>query len=1265
MKIYKKNEHSLLIKPFGIGDRIYLAVTVMIYFDLRAPESLLTEQELWKTIPDQLKPTPLLDMGMPKPHGEVLATGSCSAPRGQSRRGCPVSLRVGPVHKELYVFGDRFWKMTPAGMMISDPLPFSEMPVSWDRAFGGEGFEKNPTGRGITPVIRPGEEPAVALPNIEYPGELIGAPDQKPTPAGFGPLDMMWPQRQKKTGTYDEKWLRERWPWFPEDMNYEFFNCAPEDQYLQDFFRGDESVEIAHMHPDLPYITSSLPGLRIRCFVTKKEAPKSEIEFFQDVTMRIDTVWLFPSLVRGIVMYRGTTEILDEEYGDVIRIFVATERLTDSPGTLEYYTEEQRKTMDRSVPVNMKAAEEGARKVGDAMKRLKRIPEDIDHAIKQAVGKAPVMPTTPARTAAKGKQVISDNLALLDRLEAQSKALQAQFGHLAYIDLTMFDRLREKLRGISKTIDRDLAKLEGAMTKVEQAKTTALDDFSKQMKLHIPADELAKADIDPDHLWPDKKSVNPWHDQGFPFCVQCRQDLEDDPDTLQSLHSLGLNRRSIARSWLGIHRDWKIEDRTLWGLKSRTDPPGREHDLGLPSGLVLPRFHEATLNRLLILPPGWEKDGGEAAAAHLVDGSNETPLFHDCEEGAPVICAADEFQALYVDQEIGDACSVIALAAPDIKPEKTASDRIKAAAAFLVILPAGATEKDKSPWIKAYPQAKPYPLPKGRTVFEARRLGIDIRNWLMEAMTAEFVLRHRVAPILPAPGEAPKAEDLCVPVPKIDVQAIIDRSKKEVMAHLDKKIGHLPAMRADMEKQATEAIRDAAAKAGLDPEEVLKAYANPGPPPGMADTGNAMADQLLSQIPTLASAGVLTPEMEKKMRTEAAQYRKIGKESEERFKEGMAKIEEAKKTAAEVIPKVKAQEMPEAARAKFLEYGMDPDRMVKRSREEVIAMYGRGESLAYAHLSGVDLSDLELPGIDLSQTHCNKTLFVGTNLEGANLTQLIAQNADFSKANLSGCQLAKGVFIKSKLTGTDLRNVQCSQTTFKDSDLIGANFSGAVLYMTSVIDCPLSKVKMTETRSELSIFSGADASESDFREARFTRCILQNLTVDGADFSQAAFPSTILMAVAGERTSFRGADMNKGRMGNGTSLPEADFRDIQLSQGCLRDSNLAGSQFTGSTFEGALLENCDLQGCNLYGIAARNSRFSKCNLEGADMRYVNLFMGSLRKSRLVNADLRGANLFSVDFYKTTMGKTRMEGANIKRSLLQRRMDILEQEGGIL
>jgi len=1280
MKVYKKNQHSLFVKPFGVQDKLYLALTVFIYFDLMAPDDPLTEQELWKTIPEQLKPTPILDVGMPKPRGEVLLTGSCFSPRGTVRNASTVSFRVGDLRKEIAVFGDRWWDNSNTGVnVITDPVPFSELPLTWRNAFGGENYPANPLGKGITPVLRKDGKLRTPLPNIEYGNMIIGSPTDRPDPAGFDVVDMMRPQRQKKTGTYDDKWLKEKWPYFPDDMDYEYFNCAPADQYLEAFFQGGEAIEIINMPPDMQLIDSHLPELRIRCFVTKKEGPKSAEEVFQNVTTRVDTLWLFPSILRGVVMYRGTTEIYDEEYEDVLRIFIATERLKDRPLPLEHYLEEQKKAMDRSVPVDMAPLQEAAKKIGKMMKRLKKIPKDIDRSLKMATGKAPVMPRTPAETAAAGQQVIGDNLALLDRLEAQSRDLHGKFGHLAKIDLTMFDRMRGTLRATSATIGESLTQIETMAAKVKEDAAAGLKAGAEKVRKTIPAAQLDKIGFAPEELLDPKKKVNPWHDRGFPLIVEWRRNLEADRDAQSALYSLGIEKDTIKRAWLGINPGVIKDSRAVWDLKPSPDPPkdgtpkggaASEDDLVIPAGLVLPRFHEAVLNRILILPGNLEKDGGwqkdgSAAGGELVDGSDQTPLLFIAEDGAPVVAVADELQALLLEQEIGDACSVIVLARPDEKPSKDGDAQIKGAEAFLVVMPEKAAPgaKEWEAWKKAYPESRPYALPKGDNLFAAAGLGVDIRAWIMEALSGEFRKRHKIAPSLPEPGKHPTAEDLTVPIPAIDVKALVDKSSKEMRGYLDGKVGDPVAMKAQMKADFLARIGDNLKKAGLDPEEVLNAGPSPKPN-AIAAAGDSMAAKLALGAEALKKQGAFTPDVEKKFSEITSDINKMSQEGQARFDAGMAKLAAAKETAAAASVKVKAQEMPPGAKATFAKFGMDTDRMVKRTREEVIAMHGRGESLAFARLAGVDLSGLDLRGIDLNQAQCQKTNFAGSILDGADFTQVMAIEADFTGASLQQAKLDKCMLIKAKLKKADLRAAVMNQATIKDADLAEADLSGSTLYMTTIMKTSLMKAKFNDVQANLSVFSDGDASDTVFKGARLERCLIRRLALDRANFSQSTLPSTTFMEVNGDTVSFFGADMHKTRMGNNSRLPGTDLRNVTFTQGSLRETDLSESKFTGSCLDGALIEKCDLRGADLYGVCAKTCRFAKSNLEGAEMRHINLYCGSLRKSRLVNADLRGANLYAVDFYKAVLGATQMDDANVKRSLLFKHTDVLRAEKGI-
>ncbi|WP_181197409.1 DUF2169 domain-containing protein [Enhygromyxa salina] len=96
----------------------------------------------------------------------------------------------------LAVIGDRQWQKRWPGWTASDPAPFVEMPITWARAFGGHAVVNgsevpcvdNQLGRGY--VLDPRAAEGVALPNIENPGELIQAIEDRPRPVSFCPLPL-------------------------------------------------------------------------------------------------------------------------------------------------------------------------------------------------------------------------------------------------------------------------------------------------------------------------------------------------------------------------------------------------------------------------------------------------------------------------------------------------------------------------------------------------------------------------------------------------------------------------------------------------------------------------------------------------------------------------------------------------------------------------------------------------------------------------------------------------------------------------------------------------------------------------------------------------------------------------------------------------------------------------------------------------------------------------------------------------------------------
>ncbi len=344
MKIIKSFNQGLLYKTYKIDGSHYLVSSLLSCFSFATPYStILPETDLWKFLPTAIGES-IFDLGVAKPTGEVLVSGSYF-----SRNGTPVSvgktrIQIATVTKELVIWGNRFWKRpSSATWDISSPQPFSELPISYEYSYGGDTFPFNPIGKGHLNHDKPQKEP-IPLPNIEYPAHLISSPMDRPEPAGMGPLDLMWPQRSSKTGTYDDNWLNTRFPAYAEDLNTSFFNTAPEDQQIKGFFNGDESFEVANMHQEDPIIKSSLPAIRARCFVNQQGENGTVLK---EVKTNLDTVWLFPNNKFGILIYRGIQLVEDSDAEDVLHQMIAYEFLKDNPRSINHYEKALAQRLDK------------------------------------------------------------------------------------------------------------------------------------------------------------------------------------------------------------------------------------------------------------------------------------------------------------------------------------------------------------------------------------------------------------------------------------------------------------------------------------------------------------------------------------------------------------------------------------------------------------------------------------------------------------------------------------------------------------------------------------------------------------------------------------------------------------------------------------------------------------------------------------------------------------------------------------------------------
>lgn len=168
-----------------------------------------------------------------KPATDVALIGHAYPPHKGATEAL-VALQVGPLKKAVRVVGERTWFRSMGRVAVTKPLPFTKLPLTWERAFGGwdwtdpanPAFEpRNPMGTGFRASPRHFED-GLKLPNLEDPEYPLRDFGQKMAPVGFGFMSPDWQPRARYAGTYDEAWTKTRKPLLPKDFDRRFFNAA-------------------------------------------------------------------------------------------------------------------------------------------------------------------------------------------------------------------------------------------------------------------------------------------------------------------------------------------------------------------------------------------------------------------------------------------------------------------------------------------------------------------------------------------------------------------------------------------------------------------------------------------------------------------------------------------------------------------------------------------------------------------------------------------------------------------------------------------------------------------------------------------------------------------------------------------------------------------------------------------------------------------------------------------------------------------------------
>ena len=248
------------------------------------------------------------DLVPSKPRADVLLVGHAFAPYGQEVESFVTRLVVSDVAKAVEVVSERVWTAEPH---VRYGSRITKAPLRYERASGGEGtwnpvgvpLEGPPDAFGMTP-----------LPALQPPGFMLVRRGQPMPPVGFGPIAPAWPLRRDKLGRHAGSFDAASWHCspLPADLDPGYFNAAPDDQQLPEI-RADERIELLNLHPDVPHLVTTLPGVKPRGFVERPGKP------LEEVLLRCDTLWIDTDRQIVTLTWRGQVALAErDEAGRVL-----------------------------------------------------------------------------------------------------------------------------------------------------------------------------------------------------------------------------------------------------------------------------------------------------------------------------------------------------------------------------------------------------------------------------------------------------------------------------------------------------------------------------------------------------------------------------------------------------------------------------------------------------------------------------------------------------------------------------------------------------------------------------------------------------------------------------------------------------------------------------------------------------------------------------------------------------------------------------------
>lgn len=249
--------------------------------------------------------------------------------------------------------------------------------------------------------------------------------------------------------------------------------------------------------------------------------------------------------------------------------------------------------------------------------------------------------------------------------------------------------------------------------------------------------------------WPEPSEQ--WSAYAAKLLAEAEENIWNQPVALNWLAARGIDEAAVRAYHIGYlpaqssRYPGRYRSRSALGLEPKTGDDGKVRTkLFIPRGIVIPTC--APDGRVLNLRIRRHKeDLGERSPKYLeLEGSCKAPLLLRSSLPGPLAAyfvTEAELDAMLIHHATGGVVGALAVRTNRGKPDVFADTRLREAVRVCIALDYDEPGADGVEfWEQTYPAALRWPTPEGKDPGDARKLGVDIREWVAAALPPSLSL---------------------------------------------------------------------------------------------------------------------------------------------------------------------------------------------------------------------------------------------------------------------------------------------------------------------------------------------------------------------------------------------------------------------------------------------------------------------------------------------------------------------------------------------